>query len=268
MTETANLPIGLFDSGIGGLTVLKQLRKILPNEDYVYLGDTARTPYGPKGPQTIIQYSKECLGFLESQGVKLVVVACNTASSAALVELKKTCRVPVIGMIEPASGEAIKVTKGKIAVIGTRATIKSNAYQILIRDLNAKCDVLEAACPLFVPLVEEGIFDGPLVEHAIDKYLAPLKIACPDTLIMACTHYPLLREPLKRYFASEIRIIDCGEASALVVLGILNEKNICNTQTSRGDTKFFVTDEPSRFKEVAQVFLGEKDMDVTVVRDL
>ena len=263
-----NLPIGLFDSGVGGLSVLKKLRELLPQEDYIYLGDTARTPYGPKGPKVITQYSRECLSFLQQQKVKLIVVACNTASSAALPELSAECPIPVIGMIEPASKAASLKAQKKIAVIGTRATILSNAYQSALRDITSDIEILVQACPLFVPLVEEGIFTGPLVQGAIDNYLSKIHQASPDTLILACTHYPFLRPELERYFGLNISIIDCGEVAAEAVRSTLNSMQGLREASSKGKVHYYVTDDAGRFKEIGKVFLGENEMDVSVVQNL
>lgn len=263
-----NLPIGLFDSGVGGLSVLKHLRRLLPAEDFIYLGDTARTPYGTKGPQTIIQYSEECVRYLEHQKVKLIVVACNTASSAALPTLMKSSSVPVIGMIEPASEFAISTKANVVGVIGTRATINSGEYQRTLKSLNPELKIISKACPLFVPLVEEGIFDGEIVDGIINLYLSDIRTENPDTLILACTHYPLLRSAIEQYFGLTTRIIDCGEAAAEVVKEKLKKFGLQRKHDTEGSVRYFVTDDADRFKLIGRVFLGYSDMQVSVIQNL
>jgi len=263
------LPIGLFDSGVGGLSVLKQLQKSLPNENFIYLGDTARTPYGTRGLPTIRQYSKECENFLNTKGVKLIVVACNTASSAALSELEVLSTCPVIGVISPASNEALRTTKGRIGILGTKATIRSEAYQLTLTKDNHDLQILAQACPLFVPMVEEGIFDGQLIDLSIERYLSPMKNFNPDTLILGCTHYPLLRKALERYFGPSTTIIDCGEATANVVVKSLQDENLeirsDGVSSVLGKVRYFVTDEANRFKKIAKLFLGLEDIEISVV---
>ncbi len=264
----AALPIGLFDSGVGGLSVLKHLRRLLPSEDFIYLGDTARTPYGTKGQQTIIQYSEECSRYLEHQKVKLIVVACNTASSAALPTLMQSSSVPVIGMIEPASEFAVSGQAKVVGVIGTRATINSGEYQKTLLALNPNLKVISKACPLFVPLVEEGIFDGDIVDGVIEMYLSDFREMKPDTLILACTHYPLLRASIEKFFGNNTRIIDCGEAAAEVVRDKLSKFGLLKEQGVEGSVKYFVTDDTDRFKSIGKLFLGYPNMNVTVVQNL
>ncbi len=258
-----NLPIGLFDSGVGGLSVLKHLKRLLPNEDFLYLGDTARTPYGTKSRDTIIQYSKECVSYLSKEGVKLIVVACNTASSLAVTQLKETFDIPIIGMIETATTSAAKV-----AVLGTKATIKSNAYQIRLHSINSKIELAARACPLFVPLVEEGIFSGEIVDRVIELYLADIRAEEPEEVFLACTHYPLLRSSIERYFGLATSIIDCGEAAALAVKDALAQLDMLRQDSVAGKASYRVTDDVERFKTVGKLFLGSSLDDVTLVDGL
>jgi glutamate racemase len=258
-----NLPIGLFDSGVGGLSVLKHLRKILPQENFLYLGDTARTPYGTKSQETILQYSRECVAYLTREQVKLIVVACNTASSLAVPKLKENSQVPIIGMIETAS-----TTAERVAVIGTKATVKSNAYQNRLHSLNSNIEILARACPLFVPLVEEGLFSGEIVERVIDMYLNDLKAEQPEEVFLACTHYPLLRPAIERYFGLSTAIIDCGEAAAQAVKDTLTRMDIMRHDEQTGVVSYRVTDDVERFKSVGKLFLGESLADVSLVDSL
>lgn len=258
-----DLPIGIFDSGVGGLSVLKHLKKLLPSENFIYLGDAARTPYGTKGANTILQYSKECVQYLEFCQVKLIVVACNTASSIAVPRLKQEHSLPIIGMIETASSKAEKV-----AVLGTKATIKSNAYQEKLLSDDSKIEILGRACPLFVPLVEEGLFNGDIVDRVIEMYLADIKAEEPEEVLLACTHYPLLRPAIERYFGLTTAIIDCGEAAAKGVKEALMRSNMLRQDGSEGKTSYRVTDDVERFKMVGKLFLGDILTDVSLIPSL
>lgn len=209
------MKIGVFDSGIGGLTVLRSLICLYPKVDFVYLGDTARVPYGNKSAQTVIRYSMECAEFLMGEGIDLLVVACNTASSYALKTLRETLSVPVFGVIEPGVKRALEVTKGRVGVIGTKATISSNAYRELLESKGVK--VFQKACPLFVPLVEEGLVEGNLVEGIVKHYLEELKEKSVDTLILGCTHYPLLKPVIESFMGEEVKVIDSAMTLAFEV---------------------------------------------------
>lgn len=250
-------PIGLFDSGLGGLTVLRELRRTLPAEPLLYLGDTARTPYGSKSAATIRRYARECAEFLLARQIKLLVVACNTASSVALEELSTFCPCPVIGTIEPAVDAALRVTRtGRIAVLGTRATIASGVYQNRLAARLSGVEVFARPCPLFVPLVEEGITSGPVVDSAVEMYLGPLRNESVDTIILGCTHYPLLAGALQSFFGSSVNLVECSTAIAKVV------KDMVSTATvpagSGGAAQYFVTDEAGRFSALARLFLEER----------
>lgn len=254
-----NRPIGVFDSGLGGLTVLKELQAMLPGERLIYLGDTARTPYGSKGAQTIVRYSDECAKFLLRHEVKLLVVACNTASSIALSYLKESCPCPVIGTIEQAVRSALRnARRNRIGIIGTEATIASGAYQKRLQELAPQVTVLSQACPLFVPLVEQGMFSGEIVDKVIEHYLAGMRSEGVDALVLGCTHYPLLSAALGKYFGDEVAIVECAKAIAEEVGEILSAQGLrasTSQQSSRGP--FFVTDEVSRFDRLAALLLGE-----------
>ncbi len=269
MNPDASKPIGLFDSGVGGLTVLKALKRALPNEHFVYLGDTARNPYGPKSPTTIFQCSKECARFLEKQAVKLVVVACNSASSAALPQLEDKCAVPIVGVIEPLVDWALNVTKNRsIGVIGTYATVSSRAFLNGILSRCPEAQVLSKACPLFVPLVEEGIFEGPIVDLAIERYLSTLKHSGIDTLILGCTHYPLLKNALVRYLGENIQIVTSGEAVAHIVRERLKQLGLMSESQSTAEDRYFVTDTSEQFERLAAPFLESDEVHAVQVHNL
>ncbi len=258
-----NSPIGVFDSGIGGLTVLKQLIRFLPYESYVYLGDTARVPYGNKSDTIVKEYAQQCTEFLLQKGVKLVVVACNTVSAVALDTVRELCGdVPVIGMIKPASEAALRSTiNGKIGVIGTRATIHSEAYALGIKDLlgGGEVEVFSQECPLFVPIVEEGMANHQIARLAAEEYLTKLKQTNIDTLVLGCTHYPLLSRLLSEVLPDVI-LVDSGEHSSVDALRLLAEMNLLAAPREvfmqKHPIEFFVTDVPSQFFDLAQKFLG------------
>jgi glutamate racemase len=250
--------IGVFDSGIGGLTVLHQIIEALPRENTVYLGDTARSPYGTKSVETVLRYSFENSDFLVEKGVKLLVVACNTSTAIALSRLQAKLAIPVIGVIEPGVRRAIKSTKNKkIGVIGTEATIQSGAYTRALKSVDPAIEVYSRACPLFVPLVEEGWTDNAIVEMTVKAYLESLKQSGIDTLILGCTHYPLLKKAVRKFMGSGVRLVDSAEETAKEVEGLLKKHGI-GRKVGRGAHGFFVTDAPDRFIKVGRRFLGEK----------
>jgi glutamate racemase len=250
--------IGVFDSGIGGLTVLHQIIEALPRENTVYLGDTARAPYGTKSVETVLRYSFENSEFLVEKGVKLVVVACNTSTAIALGQLKIELSLPVIGVIEPGVRRAIESTKSKrVGVIGTEATIQSGAYTRALKAVDPEIEVYSRACPLFVPLIEEGWTDNEVVEMTVKTYLGSLKQSGIDTLILGCTHYPLLKKAIRKFIGSGVCLVDSAEATAKEVEAVLN-KTAISRKSGKGTHSFFVTDAPDRFIEVGRRFLGEK----------
>lgn len=250
--------IGVFDSGIGGLTVLHQIIETLPRENTVYLGDTARAPYGTKSVETVLRYSFENCRFLIEKDVKLVVVACNTSTAIALGQLSEQLAVPVIGVIDPGVRAAIKRTKNKrVGVIGTEATIQSGAYTRALKDADSEIEVYSRACPLFVPLVEEGWIDNDVVQMTVEAYLGSLKQSGIDTLILGCTHYPLLKKTIRKYLGSRVRLVDSAEETAKEVEALLKKRAMAR-KAGRGAHGFFVTDAPDRFVKVGRRFLGEK----------
>jgi glutamate racemase len=258
----SNKAIGVFDSGIGGLSVLKQFIRFLPYEKYVYLGDTARVPYGNRSIEAVRQYSRECTGFLLEQGVKMIVVACNTASSVAMDAIREVADVPVVGMIMPTVGAAIRATiNGRIGVIGTRATINSGAYSESIYRLagSKKVKVFAQPCPLFVPFVEEGWTRHQATRIVAEEYLSKLATEEIDTLVLGCTHYPLLSGLIAEILPG-VTLIDSGEHAAVSSVRMLAEsKELAPEQDEillKPDIKFFVTDIPATFFEQANRFLG------------
>ena len=255
-----NRPIGIFDSGIGGLTVVKAICERLPNEEIVYFGDTARVPYGNKSRQTIERFSLENVRFLLEHQVKAVVIACNTASSLALPALKATYRLPILGVIEAGAKQAIQTTEDrKIGVIGTHATIASGTYEECLKRLDSRVQVYSQSCPLFVPLVEEDWLYDEVTFEVAKRYLSPLKKTGVDTLILGCTHYPLLSGVICRVMGDEVRLIDSAVSIAIEVERVLKEKNLLNGEGhKKRKTQFFVSDEPSKFLNLAEKFLGEK----------
>jgi glutamate racemase len=255
-------PIGVFDSGVGGLTVVKELIRQLPNEDIIYFGDTARVPYGIKSKETVIRFSIDDVLFLLRQEVKLICVACNTVSSVALPIIKSNFRVPIVGVIVPGAREAVYATRNKrIGVIGTRGTIKSRAYDNEIRKLDAKIKVTALACPLFVPFAEEGFLKGKIVEEIAEFYLKPLKKSGVDTLILGCTHYPLLKKVIAKFMGKDVVLIDSAQQVAMEVKKILDSERMLN-EKRKPRHKFYVSDNPEWFKGLAKRFLGRYVKDV------
>jgi len=249
-------PIGIFDSGIGGLTVTRQVINLLPSESLVYFGDTARVPYGTKSDRIVREFAWEDSLFLLRQSVKMIVVACNTASAVALDELNRYLKIPVIGVIKPGAKAAVKNTKsGRIGVIGTQATIDSGAYPTEIRKLNQDCTIFSRACPLFVPLAEEGWVTGDVPESAARRYLEPLLAENIDTLILGCTHYPLLKPLLKIIVGDSITLVDSADETALEVKAVLESIGQENS-SKQGEYEFYVSDLPRRFEELGIRFLG------------
>ena len=250
--------IGVFDSGIGGLTVLHQIIETLPRENTVYLGDTARAPYGTKSVETVLRYSFENSQFLVDKGVKMVVVACNTSTAIALDRLQTQLTIPVVGVIEPGVRRAVKSTKNRrVGVIGTEATIQSGAYTRALRAADARIEVYSRACPLFVPLVEEGWTDNAVVEMTVKAYLGSLKQSGIDTLILGCTHYPLLKKAIRKLMGANVRLVDSAEETAKEVEQVLTARAL-GRKAGKSGHSCFVTDAPDRFITVGRRFLGEK----------
>jgi len=264
-----SLPIGIFDSGVGGLTVYRALHDRLPNEHFIYLGDTARVPYGTKSLATVERYAVENSQFLASRGIKLLVVACNTASALALPKIRETIGLDVVGVIGPGGRKAVEVTSDKdsprIGVIATEATVASNAYYNAIKRASDSAEVLQAGCPLFVPLAEEGWTDQPETFSIAEKYLSVVKAFRPDALVLGCTHYPILRHVIQQTVGENVRLIDSGEATAQEVETLLIKKGLTNPRQIEAERRlcddldhFYVTDAAERFARVAERFLGSQ----------
>ena len=261
-----NLPIGIFDSGVGGLTVYRALHERLPNERFVYLGDTARVPYGTKSLATVERYAVENSRFLQAHGIKLLVVACNTASALALPAIRKAVTVPVMGVIEPGSRAAVEIANGeKIGVIATEATVQSHAYSKAIATMDSDAEVIERACPLFVSLAEEGWANSDVARTVAQDYLTEFKKTPVGALVLGCTHYPILRDVISETVGANVNLIDSGAATARDVealleksnlthdepLGLYQERRLCDDLDH-----FYVTDAAERFAKVAERFLG------------
>lgn len=255
--------IGIFDSGVGGLTVLREIVKTIPQEDTIYFGDTARVPYGTKSPETVVRYAHEITSFLVKRDIKLLVVACNTVSAVALNSLKRQFPIPVIGTIEPGAKRAVEVTRNnKVGVIGTAGTIKSGAYTRAIKRLSPETEVLTKACPLFVPLAEEGWIDNEVARLTAQMYLQELKDAGIDTLVLGCTHYPLLKSVIAEVMGPDVVLVDSAEEIARTVSGILTKKKIIRPVSEKGLHHYFVSDIPAGFIRVGNRFLGGRLGDV------
>jgi glutamate racemase len=258
-------PIGVFDSGIGGLTVVKAIRDLLPNENVFYLGDTARVPYGNKSAETVERYSIELANMLIRESAKVIVVACNTVSSVAIPKLRAHVTVPVVGVIEPGAQAAIAITRNRhVGVIGTRATIRSGAYENALRALNVHVRVSSRACPLLVPLIEEGLLNDELTDQAIARYLDPMIADKIDTLVLGCTHYPLLAGAIGRVLGSEIKLVDSAQNCAVAVRNLLDRQSLRAPNEHRGELRVALTDAADNFLNVArdalQLEIGEVEL--------
>ena len=252
-----NYAIGVFDSGLGGLTVVKELMKILPREDIVYFGDTARVPYGTKSKESIIRFSKENVSILLKNKVKMVVVACNTSSSFALPTLRESFSVPILGVIKPGAKKAVETTRNRrVGIIATSATINSGEYVKEIKRLDPSAKVAVQACPLFVPLVEEGWFENKVTAEVAHTYLDKMRRARIDTLILGCTHYPLLKPLLRRVMGRKVMLVDSAQEVAREVKQLLEYTRQNKTTGARPKYEFLVSDEPKHFSRLAKKFLG------------
>jgi glutamate racemase len=250
-------PIGVFDSGIGGLTVVRELIRQLPNESIIYFGDTARVPYGPKSPDTVLRYSREIVSFLKDEGVKALVVACNTATAHALPALREEFDFPIIGVIGPGARAAVAATRrNKVGVIGTAGTIRSGAYEKAIRKLLPDVQLVAQPCALFVPLIEEGWVDTEPTRAIARNYLAPMVSAEVDTLVLGCTHYPLMKEVIGNVVGRDVRLIDSAHETAREAADRLREKGISNESPNGAQYRFIASDAPETFLTLGQRFLG------------
>ncbi len=251
-------PIGIFDSGIGGLTVLKEIGAILPSEDIIYFGDTARVPYGNKSKTTIVNFSQKNTKFLLQKKAKIIVVACNTSSALSLDHLKKYTNIPVIGVINAGIRKSLEMTlNNRIGIIGTRSTIDSKAYETIISKISPKVKVYSKSCPLFVPLVEEGLLSGEITKKIVKLYLTELRSKKIDTLILGCTHYPLLKKEISS-FLKNIQIVDSAKEVAFSVRKILIKNNLLNSSKKKNKISFYVSDDPNKFTKLADFFLNKK----------
>ena len=253
-----NAPLGIFDSGVGGLTVFRRIAQRLPAESIVYLGDTARVPYGTKSADTVARYARTCADVLMDRGIKMLVVACNTASAYALDVLRLELPIPVLGVIEPGARRAVAATKnGRIGVIGTAGTIKSGQYQNVIRDYAPEAHVVSKPCPLFVPLAEEGWLEGPVPLQVAQTYLRELIEEGIDTLVLGCTHYPLLRNVIAQAAGPDIALVDSAEATSEAVASVLDSGDDLNPGAQPAHYTYLVTDAPASFTKVGEAFSGE-----------
>lgn len=256
-----NRPIGIFDSGVGGLTVMREVMEQLPYENIIYLGDTARIPYGSKSEQTIKKYAHQCSTFLKSKDVKTIVIACNTASSIALENLTNSFDIPVIGVIDPGARSASKVTEnGRIGVIGTTATINSYAYQEKIMEYRHDAEVIGIPCPLFVPIVEEGWEYSHVAELTAEKYLTELIEHDVDALVLGCTHYPILRYTIKKVVGPHVKLVNPAFETAKDLKNLLMEKNLLNENYDKPRYEYYATDAPERLRRIGGNFL-KKEID-------
>jgi glutamate racemase len=257
MVAPRDAAIGVFDSGIGGLTVAHEIIRQLPAESVVYFGDTARVPYGPKSPDTVRRYSQEIADFLQSQGVKSIVIACNTATAHALTTLREKLPIPVIGVVEPGARAAVGATRtNRIGVIGTAGTIKSGAYERAIRALAPEAIITARAAPLLVPLVEEGWNDHPASRLVVEEYLQPFMAADVDTLVLGCTHYPLLKPLIAEVVGSGVQLIDSAAETARETARTLEDMNLATTDGHEATHRFIASDDPLMFLQLGQRFLG------------
>ena len=251
-------PIGVFDSGVGGLTVAREIMRHLPNENIVYFGDTARVPYGSKSKETIIRYARQIIHFLQTQDVKAIVIACNTASALALEVVREEFDLPILGVVEPGARAALAVTEtGKVGVIGTEGTVRSAMYEKVIGEMDPNVEVVAKACPLFVPLVEEGFKKHHVTDEIIDYYLASMKESDIDALILGCTHYPLLRSKIREYVGDKITLVNPAYETAMDLKLLLEERELAHDEQEgqRASYTFYVSDAADKFKQFANSIL-------------
>ncbi|MBQ5761349.1 MAG: glutamate racemase [Clostridia bacterium] len=261
------MPIGVFDSGLGGLTVLKELSALLPSEDIVYFGDSGRTPYGTKSKDTVIRYTLQDINFLLSHNVKMIVIACNTASACSLDTVSAKYNVPIVEVVGPGARAAARITQNnRVAVIGTSATINSRVYEKALRNVRDNISYIGKACPMFVPLVEEGWWDNKVTEDIIRLYLDDLKCCFPDTLILGCTHYPLLQNTIAKVLGSEISLVNSAASVAIEVKDTLLKNNLLRSDTEKkGKISYYTSDSVEKFAALGSMFLGKELDNVTKI---
>jgi glutamate racemase len=255
VTKNSVPRIGVFDSGVGGLTVFREIARALPRQSLLYLGDSARVPYGTKSPQTVVRYSLEAANHLIGRGIGMLVVACNTATAAALPTLQQKLSIPVIGVVEPGARAAVAATRGRVGVLATEGTVKSKAYTQAIKAIDPRVEVIESAAPLFVSLAEEGWANTHVAREVAEVYLGPLIDAGIDTLVLGCTHYPILRGTIEQVVGSSVRIVDSAETTAASVRAALNGQAVADGTPSY---QFLVTDAEERFRRIAGDFLEQE----------
>ena len=262
-----NAPIGIFDSGLGGLTVLQSLENSLPNESFIYFGDTARVPYGNKSAETVIYYSKQIVEFLQNHHVKMVIVACNTSSALAIESMKSQFEIPIFGVIDPAV-KFIEELKGSdsVVVLGTRATIESQAYSTGFKKLNSSKKVIERSCPLFVPIIEEGLISGKITSNIIDYYLSEFKNNTEKQFILGCTHYPILKSEIQKILGKDTQLVTSGEALIPVLINFMKD-NMFFSNSTRKKTQFYISDLPQKFYEIGSRFLGRELKNITHINN-
>lgn len=261
-----NNPIGVFDSGVGGLTVAREIMRQLPGEDLVYFGDTARVPYGSKSKNTVLKYSRQIVRFLRTKDVKAIVVACNTASALALDDIAAEIDIPIIGVVKPGAKMAVETTKtGNVGVIGTESTIKSGIYNDYIRELNPDITVVSKACPLFVPLVEEGLIEDRVTDDIVARYLQEMKEYRVDALVLGCTHYPLIRNTIKRFMGESVHLVNPAFETAKSLKELLIEQGILNTSRRKPEYEYYVSDGVDKFITFADNVLPCHVTDTQVV---
>ncbi len=268
MSDGRDRPIGVFDSGVGGLTVVRELVEILPGEDIVYFGDSARVPYGTKSPETVLRYARQDLDFLKGRGVKMIVIACNTASSVALPALADEEEMPVIGVLLPGARAAASATRtGRIAVIGTTATVMSGAYEKALHGIRSGLEIMSHPCPLFVSLAEEGWVDDEVARMIARRYLEPLKGFGADTLVLGCTHYPLLKGVISEVMGDGVVLVDSATETAAEVRDVLSSLGLLSERRTGGRIEVFLSDIPSTFRKLGERFLGRPIEKVEHFRD-
>lgn len=257
ISETQRASIGIFDSGVGGLTVCRKISEALPRESIVYLGDTARVPYGSKSGETVVRYARACASLLLQRGIKMLVVACNTASAFALDTLQNSLDLPVVGVVEPGARAACRRTRsGRVGVIGTRGTISTGSYEKIILRMRPDCRVFSKSCPLFVPFAEEGWTEGGAVREVARTYLDDLLQQEIDTLVLGCTHYPLLAGVISGVAGESVALVDSAEETASEVAATLKTEGLLNPSTKDGKHLFLVSDAPGPFRETGERFFG------------
>ncbi len=263
--STGNRSIGIFDSGIGGLTVVKEIIKLLPRENLIYLGDTARVPYGTKSKNTVIKYAESNANFLLSKGIKILIIACNTASAYSLDALRSKLSIPVMGVIEPGAEKAAQVTSnGKVGVIGTPSTIRSEAYSKALLSINGDLEIFQKPCPLFVHLAEEGWHDGDILLQVAQKYLNDMVRRKIDVLILGCTHYPILKDTIKKVVGEDVTLIDSAEETASELLRIVTAGRTGSSGQKEITRDFYLTDDSETFIDIASKFLGDDISEIKV----